>query len=613
MLDNDKSNLKTLNSLSIFNSLSADQQKLITDQTTQLSIKAGETLIKEGDKADTLFFLKQGRLIVFSEEKAIAEILPGESIGEMAFLTGGKRTATVIATRNSKLLQLEKSAYNNLTNDIPELNQSIIESLVHRLTASNLSTPEIEPKAGNVVALLPAGNSAIPDTFIKKFLNINNELSASWKIVQATDFDNVDQLIEWIQNNENQSHQLLLLATGSNEQLALAMAEHADKTFLILDNTQKSLNPISVIEKKVYESSLLNNVDLVILREHSSVKITGTAKILKGRKIHLHHHVALNNQPDLERLQRFIAGKAIGLILCGGGAFGTAHLGMIKALQEHGYYFDIIGGTSIGSVIASIYAMGHDPDTALAHLEEVFINKKALGKYSIPFYSFLDHKQVDVELKKAGDNTDIEDLPINFFATATNLSSNQLHVMQKGPLWQAVRSSCSLPGILPPFITDDGEVLIDGGLMDNTPINTLRSIKSGPNVVMNFPPLKAWRVNSNYEALPRGWSLLKHVFLPKSKSRNYYPTIFTILSRAMVTNTIKRFSEIDQKGDVFLEPKRLKGMGMMNWKKSREQFELSYKQLNSALTNAEVDTSKHQIVTLREVANNMKQSKKDKE
>jgi predicted acylesterase/phospholipase RssA len=55
---------------------------------------------------------------------------------------------------------------------------------------------------------------------------------------------------------------------------------------------------------------------------------------------------------------------------------------MIKALQEHGYNFDILGGTSAGSAMAALCALGYSPDDALIQLEEMFINKKAISKYS---------------------------------------------------------------------------------------------------------------------------------------------------------------------------------------------------------------------------------------
>lgn len=601
-----------LNATSIFSELAPDHQQQIVTQATHLSIKAGEALINQGEEADTLFFLLQGRLIVFSGEKPIAEILPGEPIGEIAFFTGGTRTATVVASRSCKLLQLNQQAYKSLIKDIPELTQSIIHALANRVTGNNVASPKLEPKISSVVALLPAGGCIIPDAFIEQLLGVQNALNTPWKALYATELENVEQLDRWIQDNEAPSGQLILVASGAAEQsgMALAMAEHADKSFLILNTAPDNPALVSALEEAVYENTLLNNVDLVLLRKDNSIQISGTAKVLEGRNIHLHHHVALNHQPDIERLQRFIAGKATGLVFCGGGAFGAAHLGMVKSLQEQGYVFDIIGGTSIGSGIAAIYALGLGPDKALAQMEEMFINKKALGKYSIPFYSIIDHRHLDNELKAATLDIAVEDLPINYFSVATSLTRNQIHINRKGPLWQAVRSSCSLPGILPPFITDDGEVLVDGALMDNTPIKTLRSLKPGPNVVMNFTPLKAWKIHSDYEEIPGGWALLKQMLLPKRKPRKYYPTIFAILSRTMITNTEQRFAEIDQKDDVFLEPQRLRRMGMLSWKKLRAQFELSYQQMNTALVDTGADTEQDKMQALRAAAHHMNRRQK---
>ena len=602
MPDNDEIKSKSKRSNSIFSELSPENNKLILDKSRLLSIKSGETLILEGEEADTLYFLDQGRLIVYADNIPIAQISAGEPVGEIAFLTGGKRTATVIATRNCKLLALDKNTFTDLSNDIPELNQSIIKALASRLVANNRNTPELEPKESNVVALIPIAESSSSQTFLEQLINIDSPIRKKWKIIHANDVENEKQLAEWIQNNEEVSNQLILIGSASSgkTEITLKMSEHADKTFLILNKNKKEISTITDLEKKVYESSLLNNVDVVITRESSALKISDTAKILSGRPIHMHHHVALDKQTDCERIQRFIAGKAIGLVLCGGGAFGAAHLGMLKALYEQGYSFDILGGTSAGSAMAALSVLRNTPDIALNKLEEMFISKKAMNKYSLPLYSFLDHKYFDIAVKEASENTDIEDLPINYFAIATNLSRNKLEVLRKGPLWQAVRASCSIPGVLPPYITKDGDVLIDGAVIDNTPIKTLRTLKPGINVIMNFTPLKTWKVNSDYEKIPRGWKLLKHIVIPKKQPNKYYPSIFAILSRTMVTNTAKRFSEINIKEDIFLEPKRLPRMGMMNWKKAREQFNLAYEQMNSALASS--TSTNNQIEILRAAA-----------
>jgi len=599
--------------LSIFSELSAEHQQQIISLSTNISIDAGQTLLTEGEPANNLYFLIQGRLIVFSGEKPIAEISAGEPIGEIAFLTGTTRTATVIASRKSQLLELNKSAYTSLIKDIPEITESIVKTLADRLISSNQNIPTLEPKQNDVIAILPAADGIISDNFIQKLLFSKNQFNSTWELIDSSALDSVEQLSEWIRNHEKPTKQLILLAKNTTEkpEIAIAMSQHADKVFLILDKTQEHEFSISSLEEMVYENSIFKNVELVILRQNDSIKITNTKSLLSKRPISLHHHIALNHLPDIERLQRFISGEALGLVLCGGGAFGSAHLGMIKALQEQGFYFDMIGGTSVGSAMAALYTLGYAPNEALSKLEDMFIKKKALAKYSIPLYSFIDHLHFDNAVKDAARDVDIEDLPINYFALATNLSQNSLEIIRNGPVWQAVRSSCSIPGVLPPYINENKDVLIDGAVMDNTPIRTMRSLKSGSNIIMNFKPSDTWKVNSDYEGLPRGWALLKQIVLPKQKNRKYYPTIFSVLSRTMVTNTAKRFSEIDKKNDVFLEPNRLQKMGMMNWKKARQQFEMSYQQMNDALHHIDSDLEGDKIDVLRKVAQTMKINNKE--
>ena len=79
----------------------------------------------------------------------------------------------------------------------------------------------------------------------------------------------------------------------------------------------------------------------------------GTARWLAPRTIAMHHHVALDNVGDAERLYRFINGTALGLVACGGGAYCAAHVGLYKALVQSGLTFDIMGGTSGGAAMTA--------------------------------------------------------------------------------------------------------------------------------------------------------------------------------------------------------------------------------------------------------------------
>ena len=114
----------------------------------------------------------------------------------------------------------------------------------------------------------------------------------------------------------------------------------------------------------------------------------------------MHHHVALDNVGDAERLYRFINGTALGLVACGGGAYCAAHVGLYKALMESGLTFDIMGGTSGGAAMTAAFAMGTHPDDVDRATHDIFVTNRAMRRYTWPRYSLLDHTHYDRQLAK---------------------------------------------------------------------------------------------------------------------------------------------------------------------------------------------------------------------
>ena len=139
----------------------------------------------------------------------------------------------------------------------------------------------------------------------------------------------------------------------------------------------------------------------------------------------MHHHVALDEPGDMERLYRFINGTALGLVACGGGAYCAAHIGLYKALLQAGLTFDIMGGTSGGGAMTAAFAMGTSPDDVDRATHEIFVTNKAMRRYTWPRYSLLDHTHFDRQLANHYAGIDIEDLWIPYFAVSTNLSSHE--------------------------------------------------------------------------------------------------------------------------------------------------------------------------------------------
>ena len=192
----------------------------------------------------------------------------------------------------------------------------------------------------------------------------------------------------------------------------------------------------------------------------------------------------------------------MGLVACGGGALCAAHVGLYKALIESGFEFDIVGGTSAGAAMTAAFAMGKHPDDIDRGTHDIFVTNRAMQRYTWPRYSLLDHRHYDTQLSRYFGGVNIEDLWIPYFSVSTNLSSYELHRHDRGNLFDAIRASGSIPVLLPPVYTPEGEMLVDGCLLDNVPIRTMHELKNGPNVVVSFHIPELERFDVDYSKLP---------------------------------------------------------------------------------------------------------------
>lgn len=166
----------------------------------------------------------------------------------------------------------------------------------------------------------------------------------------------------------------------------------------------------------------------------------------------------------------------IGLALSGGAAKGLAHIGVIKALDEAGIKVDYIAGSSMGALIGAAYASGIPIDT----LQKITLDTdwKATSKLFIPGLStsgIVDGEKVREFLYTLYGNKNIEDIPTSFAATAVDINTGKLYIINKGSLLDAVRASISIPIVFTPVKSND-IYLVDGGLVDPVPIDVVKSM-----------------------------------------------------------------------------------------------------------------------------------------
>ena len=214
-----------------------------------------------------------------------------------------------------------------------------------------------------------------------------------------------------------------------------------------------------------------------------------------------------------------IARPRVGVVLSGGGAKGFAHIGALKVIEEAGLPIDYIAGTSMGSIIGGLYAIGYSPDEMISLIREqnwnaimsdaipqkyISIDDKILDRHYLATFPFRNKKiQMKSSIYDGGminlllarltspayKIKDYNELSVPFLCVAANIENAEAYEMTKGNLQRSIRASMSIPFYFPP-VEVDGRLLVDGGLRNNFPVPNVREkgidIIIGVDVQRNF-------------------------------------------------------------------------------------------------------------------------------
>jgi lysophospholipid hydrolase len=188
---------------------------------------------------------------------------------------------------------------------------------------------------------------------------------------------------------------------------------------------------------------------------------------------------------DFHRLARRLCGKAVGLVLGGGGARGIAHVGVIKAIEEAGIPIDIVGGTSIGSFIGALYARDADVVPMYGRAKKFAGRMGSMWRFALdvtyPAVSYTTGHEFNRGIFKTFGDSQIEDFWLEFYCNTTNISKSRNEFHSSGYVWRYVRASMSLAGLLPP-LCDEGSLLLDGGYVDNLTVAHMKSL--GADIIL---------------------------------------------------------------------------------------------------------------------------------
>jgi len=164
--------------------------------------------------------------------------------------------------------------------------------------------------------------------------------------------------------------------------------------------------------------------------------------------------------------------KKFGFALGGGGTRGFAHLGVVKALKEKGIEADVYAGTSAGSIVASLLASGKDPDESMELLKDLKLTEAATFK--IPKNGFASLDKLYKRLDEILEGKTFAELKHTLYVCVANLNTGKVEYINSGNVAKAVQASSSIPIMFTP-VEIDGQLYVDGGLLDNVPVKPLRN------------------------------------------------------------------------------------------------------------------------------------------
>jgi NTE family protein len=251
--------------------------------------------------------------------------------------------------------------------------------------------------------------------------------------------------------------------------------------------------------------------------------------------------------------------KKIGIALGGGSARGFAHIGVLEILDKENIPVDMIAGTSAGAIVGALYAQG----ISAARIKEIvlemdWLRRMQLVDISLPKTGFLAGKKITELLKSLIGDVEFSDLKMPFACTATDIMTGEEIIINKGPVLEAVRASISVP-IIFSALKYNGRFLVDGGLVDQVPVDVVKDMEPDITIGVNVTP----RISNTR----------KRIYIDEAVSyktpTEKEPNMYTIMMNYMSIMNSQAADASLKRADIVIEP-RLAGITFTDFKKAEQ-------------------------------------------
>lgn len=559
----------TLADIPILRDVGAAALKDVEKDARWWSLPAGWPLFGEGEPADALHFVVSGSMGAFrtrtdGRTDFVGHIRAGEPVGEMALVAGEPHSASVHALRDTELLTLERGAFRKLIRRHPALMENLARTMLLRARQTRRRSPRADPRVFALFSTSPSIELA------QLARQLKAEIEALGKRCAIVDEAGAGQPSAWFDDLERWNDVVLLTTPIADTAWCKICLRQADRIWILGRSDARPSTPLLPDDPSPARQFQL--VDVVLIHPGDDRPAAPPMEWIEGCDAARLFHWRMTRPADAARLARSLAGVSVGLVMSGGGARAYAHIGAVRALREAGMPLDFVGGASMGGVIAACVAMGWNDAEIERRIWEGFVESNPLADYVLPVVAMTSGKRVDQRLRHHFGTARIEELALPFFCVSTNLTSGAVRIHRTGELVGALRGSIALPGILPPRV-DGGDVLVDGAVLNNFPVDVMQELHRGPTIGIDVARQQG--INAAEFANPPGF-----FGWVARNGLHAAPPIAGLLMRA-ATVTIDPWSQRDR-ADMLITP-ALDGMELRDWKRFDDAVEAGYRETVAAL------------------------------
>jgi NTE family protein len=554
----------------VFDGLPAEEVEALLARLERRVYADGATVIAEGDHPHTMYVIAEGLAdVVMSgrdgEQHPLNRLGAGAMFGEMSLLTGEPASATVRAVGSLTVWVLNEADFHEAAARFPRVYQNVGAMLALRVASADRRV--VGGRAGTVTILQP---DEAPPLLARALA-----ASVAWHTRQPTLLLILDDAAEPSTERLPGAHVTVARASGPFAPNRLAdglddLRRRYDHVLVLTPNAPETIaaRRLHLIGAHVSQSRARSQRPGDQLRAWSTANSRrlgpDQAGVLHVPPLSAADEDALHNgwlpptTPAGTRLgwaARDLVGMKVGLALGGGGLKGYAHLGVLRVFERVGLPVDYLAGTSIGGVVASLYALDHGPDAIADILDAA---AETLVRPALSTRSLLSDDRLRRYLRSHGEHVRFEDLKLPLALVTADIVSGHEVLLKEGLVWPASMATIAIPGLFPaqsigPYW------LVDGGILNPVPADVASDMGADVVIAVRLRSEQAsGRVEGRGE-IPRGQR----------------PSVVEVITRAVDLMQARVAPRAEAATSVLIQP-RCEGapsMGLRNFNQGRRYIQ----------------------------------------